>query len=157
MKSLLILRIALRRIKPVVPLCTLVTLYRSLIQLYFNYRSPLWDTCCKQRKDKLQTIQNRAGRIITGSSYEVRSADVLNNLKRKTLETRLFLSKVPWVLEVFFFSRWGRQNLTARPRRRVTKRREKKVWHQLIATSFPCPRQFPLIDIRSQKKTEQTG
>ena len=70
----------LRRIKPFVPLCTLVTLYRSLIETYFDYCSPLWDTCGKQLKIKLQKIQNRAGRVIAGSSYDVRSADVLNNL-----------------------------------------------------------------------------
>ena len=35
---------ALRRTKPFVPLCTLVTLYRSLIEPYFDYCSPLWDT-----------------------------------------------------------------------------------------------------------------
>ena len=46
---------------------------RSLIEPYFDYCSPLWDTCGKQLKDKLQKIQNRAGRIITGSSYHVRS------------------------------------------------------------------------------------
>ena len=40
--------------------------------------------------DKFQKIQNRAGRVITGSFYDVRSADVLNNLKWKTLETRRF-------------------------------------------------------------------
>ena len=60
MKSLhlkLILSIALRRIKPVVPLYALVILYRSLIQCYFNYCSPLWDTCCKQLKDKLQKFK----------------------------------------------------------------------------------------------------
>ena len=60
MKSLhlkLILSIALRRIKPVVPLCTLVIFYASLIQSYFNYCSPLWDTCCKQLKDKLQKFK----------------------------------------------------------------------------------------------------
>ena len=51
---------ALRRIKPFVPHCTLVTLYRSLIQPHFDYCSPLWDTCGKQLKDKLQKIQNRA-------------------------------------------------------------------------------------------------
>ena len=34
-----------------------------------------------QEGDQLQKIQNRAGRVITGSSYDVRSADVLNNLK----------------------------------------------------------------------------
>ena len=65
---------ALRRIKPFVPLCTLVTLYRSLIEPYFDYYLPLWDTCGKQLKDKLQKIQNRAGRVITGLSYDVRSA-----------------------------------------------------------------------------------
>ena len=82
---------ALRRIKPLVPLCTLITLYRSFIEPYFDYCSPLWDTCAKQMKDKLQKkIQNRAGRVITGSSYDIRSADVLNNLKWKTLETRHF-------------------------------------------------------------------
>ena len=60
MKSLhlkLILSIALRRIKPVVPLCTLVILYRSLIQSHFDDCSSLWDTCCKQLKDKLQKIK----------------------------------------------------------------------------------------------------
>ena len=98
MKSLhlkLILSIALRRIKPVVPLCALVTLYRSLIQFYFNYCSPLWDTCCYQLKDLYKKNQNRAGGIITGLSYDVRSAYVLNNLEWKTLETRRFHTKVP--------------------------------------------------------------
>ena len=41
----------------------------------------------------LQKIRNQARRVITGSSYDVRSADVLNNLKWKTLETRRFHTK----------------------------------------------------------------
>ena len=84
---------ALRRIKPFAPLCTLVTLYRSLTESYFDYWSSLWDTCGKQLKDKLPKIQNRAGRVITGSSYYVRCADLLNNLKWQTLETRRFHTK----------------------------------------------------------------
>ena len=84
---------ALRRIKPFVPLWALVTLYRSLTEPYFDYRSPLWDTCGNQLKDKFKKFKNRAGRVITGSSYDVRSADVLNNLKWKTLETRHFHTK----------------------------------------------------------------
>ena len=39
---------ALRRINPFVPLCTLVTLYKSLIPPYFDLR----DTYGKQVKDK---------------------------------------------------------------------------------------------------------
>ena len=90
----------LRRIKPFVPLCTLVTLYRSLIEPYFDYCSPLWDTCGKQLKDKLQQIQNCAGRVITGSSYDVRSVDVLNNLNWKTLETRRFHTKATLMYKI---------------------------------------------------------
>lgn len=70
--------------------------YRSLIEEpYFDYCSPLWDTCGKQLKDKLQKIQNRAGRVITGSSYDVRSTDVLNNLKWKTLEPGASIQRLP--------------------------------------------------------------
>ena len=54
---------ALRRIKPFVLLCTLVTLYRSLIQPCFDYCSSLCDICGKQLKDKLQKIQNCSGRL----------------------------------------------------------------------------------------------
>ena len=91
---------ALRRIKPFVPLCTLVTLYRSLIEPYFDYCSPLWDTCGKQLKDKLQKNQNRAGRVITGSSYDVRSIDVLDNLKWKTLQSRRFHAKATLMYKI---------------------------------------------------------
>jgi len=90
----------LRRIKPFVLLCTLVTLYKSLIEPYFDYCSLLWDTCGKQLKDKLQKIENRAGRVITGSSYDVRSIDVLNNLKWKTLETRRFHTKAALMYKI---------------------------------------------------------
>ena len=36
---------------------------------------------------------NRAGRVIAGCSYNVRPADVLNNLKWKTFETGRFHTK----------------------------------------------------------------
>ena len=92
---------ALRRIKPFVSLCTLVTLYRSLIESYFDYCSSLWDTWGEQRRYKLQKFQNRGGRVITGSSYDVRSADVLNNFwKWKTLETRRFHTKATLMCKI---------------------------------------------------------
>ncbi len=58
---------ALRRIKPFVPLRSLKMLYKALIQPYFDYCSLLWDTCDKVHKDKLQVLQNRAARVITGA------------------------------------------------------------------------------------------
>ena len=81
-------------------LCTHVTLYRFLIQPYFDYCLPLSDTCGKQLKDKLQKVQNRAGRVITDSSYDVRSTDVLNNLKWKPLETRRFHTKATHMYKI---------------------------------------------------------
>ena len=79
---------AMQRIKPYVPINTLHTIYRALIEPYFDYCSPLWDVCNQQLKDKLQKFQNRAARIITGASYEIRSADVLRSLAWENLETR---------------------------------------------------------------------
>ena len=92
---------ALRRIEPFVPLCTFVTLYNSLVQLYFDYCSPLWGTCGKQLKDKLQKIQNRAGRVITGSSYDITSVDVLDNLKWKNLQARCSHIKATLMYKIF--------------------------------------------------------
>jgi hypothetical protein len=71
---------ALRRIKPFVPLRSLKMLYKALIQPYFDYCSPLWDTCGKVHKDKLQVLQNRAARVITGARFDVNSANVLEDL-----------------------------------------------------------------------------
>ena len=81
---------ALRRIKPFVPQTSLVTLYKSLIQPYFDYCSPLWDTCDKILKDKLQILQNRAARVITGARYDdrIRSSDLLEGLGWDNLHVR---------------------------------------------------------------------
>ena len=79
---------ALRRMKPFFPLCCLKMLYKTLIQPYFDYCSPLWDTCGKVRKDKLQVLQNRAARVITGARLDVNSANVLEDLQWSTLDVR---------------------------------------------------------------------
>jgi hypothetical protein len=47
-------------------------LYKALIQPYFDYCSPLWDTFGKVHKDKLQVLQNRAARVITGAKFDVK-------------------------------------------------------------------------------------
>ena len=46
--------------------------------LYFNYCSAVWgDINIKKLADKLQKMQNRAARILTFSSYDVRSSVLL--------------------------------------------------------------------------------
>ena len=72
----------LRRIRQFVPQGSLVTLYNSLIQPYFDYCSPLWDTCDKTLRNKLQILQNRAARVIIRTRYDdrIRSSDLLQSL-----------------------------------------------------------------------------
>ena len=81
---------ALRIIKPFFPQSSLVTLFKSLIQPYFDYYSPLWDTCDKILKDKLQIQQNRAARVITGGRYHdrIRSSDLFEGLGWDNLHVR---------------------------------------------------------------------
>ena len=90
----------LRRIKPFVPITTLQTIYRALIQPYFDYCSPIWGVCDQKLKDKLQKFQNRAARIIVGASYEIRSADVLQSLAWDNLETRRRTTKAILMFKV---------------------------------------------------------
>ncbi len=79
---------AMKRIKPFVPMHTLGSIYKSLVQPYFDYCSPLWDTCGKLLRDKLQRFQSRTARVLTGANYDTHSADLLNMLSWDTLENR---------------------------------------------------------------------
>ena len=79
---------AIKRIKPFVPVHTLESIYKSLVQPYFDYCSPLWDTCGKLLKDKLQRFQTRAARVILGANHDTHSVDLLNMLSWDTLENR---------------------------------------------------------------------
>ena len=79
--------------KPLVSQETLKLIYEALVQPYFNYCSPLWDNCGIGLKDKLQKFQSRAARVITGSTYDIRSIDVLNTLGWKTLDQKRNYSK----------------------------------------------------------------
>ena len=85
---------ALRQIRDFVLLDALKKVYFAVIQPHFDYCSLVWHNCNKGFKEKLQKLQNRAGRIITRSSYDVRSAEILEKLGWLTLEHRWHLNKV---------------------------------------------------------------
>ena len=84
---------AMRRIKPFVPVDTLEKVYKSLVQTYFEYCSPLWDSCGKLLKNKLQRFQSRAARVLTGANYDFRSADIIQTLSWDTLNARRLRAK----------------------------------------------------------------
>ena len=78
----------LRRAKPFVPTETLIYIYQTLVQTNFDYCSMVWGNCGEALKEKLQKLHNRATRVITGDTYEIRSFDILKKLNWKTLEER---------------------------------------------------------------------
>ena len=72
---------ALRTLRPICPQSTLVTIYKSLILPHLNYCSAVWGCIGNGLSQKLEKLQNRAARIITGSGWDVRSAQILPALK----------------------------------------------------------------------------
>ena len=59
---------ALRRLRPICPQITLVTIYKSLILPHLDYCSAVWGCIGNGLRQKLEKPQNRAARIITGLS-----------------------------------------------------------------------------------------
>ena len=55
-------------------------IYNAIVLSNFDYCSLVWDNCCENLTDKLQKLQNRAARTITGRTYDVSSDDVLKEL-----------------------------------------------------------------------------
>ncbi len=56
----------MKTIKPFVTESVLQTIYKSLILPYFDYCSMIWDNAANYNLQKLQKMQNRAARIVTG-------------------------------------------------------------------------------------------
>ena len=63
-------------------------MYEALVTPYFDYCFEVWGCMGKGLCDRLQRLQNRAGRIITFSDYNTRSADILQELGWDTLDQR---------------------------------------------------------------------
>ena len=78
----------LRRVKHLVTNHTLITMYNSLVLPYYDYCSIVWGSCRERMCNRLQTLQNRAARVVTSSSYDRRSVEILDELGWDNLETR---------------------------------------------------------------------
>ena len=76
---------AIKLIKPFVPESILKQIYNALVQPYFDYCFLVWQNCNLTLQSKLQKLQNRAARVITGDSWEICSTDVLSKLNWRPL------------------------------------------------------------------------
>ena len=72
----------LRSARPYLALEVLQTLYRSLIECHYRYGDIVWGNCGETLLNKLQKVQNRAARVITGSDYDAPSEPLLLELAR---------------------------------------------------------------------------
>ena len=78
----------LKQARDYVPLYVLNTIYKSLIQPVFDYCDVVWDNLDYGLATKLQKLQNRAARIITFRCYDVRSAQIRNQLNWEEIASR---------------------------------------------------------------------
>ncbi len=72
-------------------------MYKSPVLPYFDYCSLVWNNCSQTLKTKVQRVQNRAARVITGDTYDIRSKDVLCKLDWNNLEERCNSQTISYV------------------------------------------------------------
>ena len=91
----------LRQMKPYVPKFTLMHVYNALILPHFDYCSFVCDTCSNYLIENLQKLQNRAARVISGKSYEIRSCEILSDLAGwRSLAERMKFQKATYNVHV---------------------------------------------------------
>ena len=90
----------LKQVRRFVPTHTLITIYKALIQPLFDYCDVVWSGLNEGLANRLQKLQNRAARIITQSSYEIRSAAILESLGWDNLAMRRFEHKISMMYKV---------------------------------------------------------
>ena len=78
----------LRRSKDLLEINTLKTIYNATVLPYFDYCALVWDNYSQTIKHKLEKLHNKAARIITGDSDEIRSDAVRSKLGWVTLQER---------------------------------------------------------------------
>ena len=86
---------AMRCIKNFVPVASLETVYKGLVQPYFEYCTPLWDTCGKLLNNKLQRFQSRAAIVLKGASYNYDARSSLSFCRGSRVEGSMSRARVP--------------------------------------------------------------
>jgi hypothetical protein len=75
---------ALKRVRGLIDQETAIKAYKSFIESYFSCCAPVWDGLGVTLSDRLQKLQNRAARVITSSTYDISSSQLLDQLQWNT-------------------------------------------------------------------------
>ena len=86
----------LKKTRPFVPTSNLISVYQSIVEPYFGYCVIVWDDISDRLTDKLQKLQNRAARVITGADYLTPRTELLSrlgwtNLKKRRNKQKTFM------------------------------------------------------------------
>ena len=76
----------LRRAKQFVNQDTLLNMFNALVLPHFTYCSNVWSDGSCSHIEKLKKLQKRAARVITGSTYEIRSTEIFEKLGWERIE-----------------------------------------------------------------------
>ena len=77
-----------KKIKPFVPTSNLISVFQSIVEPCLDYCSVVWDNISDQLTDKLQILQNRSARVITGADYRMPTNDLLSKLGWSSLKEK---------------------------------------------------------------------
>ena len=89
----------LRYSKRYVPASTVKQMYKSLVEPNFRYCCPVWGNVGETSLTKLQTLQNRAARIVTGSRYDQSALPLIRALGWPTVRELLDLETLKMVFK----------------------------------------------------------
>ena len=90
----------MRKIKPFIPISSLLNIYQSIVEPYFDYCSIVWNGIGDNLADKLQKLQNRAARVITGADYLTPTNEILNKFGWSNLKERRNKQKALMMFEI---------------------------------------------------------
>ena len=76
----------LKHAKSFLPEETLRTIYTGIVEPYFRYCCSVWGCCGVTEINQLQKLQNRAARIVTGSSFDAPGMPLIKKLDWKTID-----------------------------------------------------------------------
>ncbi len=78
----------LRSLRTIVPNDTLIQIYNAIVQPHLDYVDAAYDSASQTCKNRLQKLQTRAVRLITGSGPHTRRHLMFNKLKWLSLQQR---------------------------------------------------------------------
>ena len=78
----------LRSLRNVVPINTMKLLYNAIVQPHFDYADLVYDSTSETNKARLQKLQTRAARLITGSKARASRNEMFKKLNWMSLQNR---------------------------------------------------------------------